>query len=288
MEKTTSSKERLDVLLLELGYFDSREKAKAAIMAGLVYIGTEKVDKAGTKVPRDAALTVKGAPHPYVSRGGLKLEKAIRAFGIDMHDAVMLDIGASTGGFTDCALQHGAKLVYAIDVGYNQLDWSLRQNERVRVMERMNFRHMTLDQLDADRPAFASIDVSFISLKLILPVLAQLLEPGGHAVALIKPQFEAGREQVGKSGVVRDPAIHANVLREVLSFADALGFGLQGLTFSPITGGEGNIEFLAYWRLDAAEVDREGSRTAFLEGELPALVARTVEEATSNFRRGAS
>ncbi|MFD0670522.1 TlyA family RNA methyltransferase [Cohnella sp. GCM10027633] len=290
MEKATSTKERLDVLLLELGYFDSREKAKAAIMAGLVYIGTEKVDKAGTKVPRDSAFTVKGAPHPYVSRGGLKLEKAIRTFGIDLNDAVMLDIGASTGGFTDCALQNGAKLVYAIDVGYNQLDWSLRQHERVRVMERMNFRHMTLDQLDADRPAFASIDVSFISLKLILPVLAQLLEPGGRTVALIKPQFEAGREQVGKSGVIRDPAVHANVLREVLAFADALGFRLLGLTYSPITGGEGNIEFLAYWQLegDAAVGDRNGSRAAFLEGELPALVARTVEEAASNFRRGAS
>ena len=283
MEKTTATKERLDVLLLELGYFESREKAKAAIMAGLVFIGTEKVDKAGTKVPRDAAITVKGAPHPYVSRGGLKLEKAIRAFGIDLTDLVMLDIGASTGGFTDCALQHGAKLVYAIDVGYNQLDWSLRQNEQVRVMERTNFRHMTSDQLDSDRPTFASIDVSFISLKLILPVLALLLEPGGHTVALVKPQFEAGREFVGKSGVVRDPAVHTNVLREVLSFAEELGFRLQGLTFSPITGGEGNIEFLAYWRLEDS-----GSRSAFLEDELPALIASTVQEAASTFRRGAS
>jgi 23S rRNA (cytidine1920-2'-O)/16S rRNA (cytidine1409-2'-O)-methyltransferase len=287
MEKTTSAKERLDVLLLELGYFDSREKAKAAIMAGLVFMGTERVDKAGTKVPRDSALTVKGAPHPYVSRGGLKLEKAIQTFELNLLEAVMLDIGASTGGFTDCALQHGAKFVYAIDVGYNQLDWSLRQDKRVRVMERMNFRHMTIDQLDAERPGFATIDVSFISLKLILPVLKQLLEPGGEAVALIKPQFEAGREQVGKSGVIRDPAIHANVLREVLTFADLLGFRLEGLTYSPITGGEGNIEFLAYWRLSESNSDSNESRSHFLE-ELPAMIKRTVEEATTKFRRDAS
>ncbi|MBO9599836.1 MAG: TlyA family RNA methyltransferase [Cohnella sp.] len=287
MEKTTSTKERLDVLLLELGYFDSREKAKAAIMAGLVYIGTERVDKAGTKVPRDSALTVKGAPHPYVSRGGLKLEKAIRAFELDLKDAVMLDIGASTGGFTDCALQHGARFVYAIDVGYNQLDWSLRQDPRVRVMERLNFRHMTLDQLDADRPGFASIDVSFISLKLILPVLAQLLEPEGTTVALIKPQFEAGREHVGKSGVIRDPAVHANVLREVLAFADELGFRLEGLTYSPITGGEGNIEFLANWRLSTHAIETE-DRSRFLETEMPSLIKKTVEDAAANFRRGDS
>jgi len=287
MEKTTATKERLDVLLLELGYFDSREKAKAAIMAGLVYIGTERVDKAGTKVPRDSAITVKGAPHPYVSRGGLKLEKAIRTFELDLKDAVMLDIGASTGGFTDCALQHGAKLVYAIDVGYNQLDWSLRQDERVHVMERMNFRHMTLDQLNADRPGFASIDVSFISLKLILPVLAQLLEPGGTTVALIKPQFEAGREHVGKSGVIRDSAVHANVLREVLSFAEELGFRLEGLTYSPITGGEGNIEFLAYWRSTGQRTANE-DRSRFLEVEMPSLIKKTVEESATNFRRGDS
>ncbi len=287
MEKTTATKERLDVLLLEHGYFDSREKAKAAIMAGLVFIGTERVDKAGTKVPRDSAITVKGAPHPYVSRGGLKLEKAIRTFELDLKDSVMLDIGASTGGFTDCALQHGAKLVYAIDVGYNQLDWSLRQDERVRVMERMNFRHMTLDQLDAERPSFASIDVSFISLKLILPVLAQLLEPGGTTVALIKPQFEAGREHVGKSGVIRDSAVHANVLREVLAFADELGFRLEGLTFSPITGGEGNIEFLAYWRHTGQATANE-DRSRFLEVEMPALIKKTVEESATNFRRGDS
>lgn len=282
MEKTTASaKERLDVLLLELGYFDSREKAKAAIMAGLVFIGTERVDKAGTKVPRDAAITVKGAPHPYVSRGGLKLEKAIKQFGLNLTDAVMLDIGASTGGFTDCALQHGAAYVYAIDVGYNQLDWSLRQDKRVRVMERTNFRHMTREQMEGPAPGFASIDVSFISLKLILPALAQILQPGGETVALIKPQFEAGREQVGKSGVVRDSAVHASVLREVLTFAHGLGFKLEGLTYSPITGGEGNIEFLAYWRLSGVEA----SPSDFITEYMPTLIKETVEQATSAFRR---
>ncbi|MFC5701044.1 TlyA family RNA methyltransferase [Cohnella faecalis] len=252
---TAAAKERLDVLLVEQGYFESREKAKATIMAGLVFVGTERVDKAGTKVPRDSAITVKGAPHPYVSRGGLKLEKAIKSFGIELDGAIMLDIGASTGGFTDCALQNGASFVYAIDVGYNQLDWSLRQDERVLVMERTNFRHMTPEQLPGPRPGFASIDVSFISLKLILPALTGLLEPNGRVVALIKPQFEAGREQVGKSGVVRDSSVHASVLREVLDAAEGLGFELLGLTYSPITGGEGNIEFLAYWEFPPARTD---------------------------------
>lgn len=272
-----AAKERLDVLLVELGYFESREKAKAAIMAGLVWIGQERIDKAGTKIPRDAALTVKGAPHPYVSRGGLKLEKAIASFGIDLNGAIMLDIGASTGGFTDCALQHGAAFVYAIDVGYNQLDWSLRQDDRVRVMERTNFRHMTPDELNGPMPGFATIDVSFISLKLILPALAAMLEPGGETVALIKPQFEAGREQVGKSGVVRDAGVHAAVLRDVLAFAGTIGFALQDLTFSPITGGEGNIEFLAYWK-------RTGeSASAIVDpvGKAEAVVA----EAHAAFRR---
>lgn len=278
---TANAKERLDVLLVEQGYFESREKAKAAIMAGLVLIGSEKVDKAGTKVPRDAAVTVKGAPHPYVSRGGLKLEKAIRHFDIDLGGKTMLDIGASTGGFTDCALQNGASYVYALDVGYNQLDWSLRQDERVCVMERTNFRHVTPDQLQGPRPDFATIDVSFISLKLILPALAPLLTPGGGTVALIKPQFEAGREQVGKSGVVRDSSVHVSVVKEVLLFADGLGFDLQGLTFSPITGGEGNIEFLAYWTLHdpAAPPAQPADPEAIL-----ALARQVVQEAGDVFR----
>ncbi|MDI4645368.1 TlyA family RNA methyltransferase [Cohnella hashimotonis] len=288
---TTVAKERLDVLLVEQGFFDSREKAKSAIMAGLVLVGTEQVDKAGTKIPRDAALTVKGAVHPYVSRGGLKLEKAIREFGIDLQNAVMMDIGASTGGFTDCALQHGASFVYAIDVGYNQLDWRLRQEPRVCVMERCNFRHMTPDQLTGPTPAFVSIDVSFISLKLILPALRPLLGPGAGTVALIKPQFEAGREQVGKSGVVRDPGVHLSVLREVLSAAHTLGFELRGLTYSPITGGEGNIEFLAYWRMPVQGSEQSvGEQAQGLQSDQwssDSLLQSVVEEAGAQFRHRA-
>ncbi|WP_169081895.1 TlyA family RNA methyltransferase [Paenibacillus sp. PL91] len=245
---TTTPKERIDVLLVERGFYESREKAKAALMAGLVLVNDEPVDKSGMKVPRTADIKVKGALHPYVSRGGLKLEKAIRKFDIDLKGRVMLDIGASTGGFTDCALQNGASYVYAIDVGYNQLDWSLRQDERVHVMERTNFRYTQPADLVGPSPTFASIDVSFISLKLILPALSHLLAVDSGIVALIKPQFEAGREKVGKSGVVRDPAVHRDVLRTVLSAAAELGYSLQDITFSPITGGEGNIEFLAYWK----------------------------------------
>ncbi|GFN30554.1 TlyA family RNA methyltransferase [Paenibacillus xylaniclasticus] len=243
----TNLKERIDVLLVEQGFYESREKAKAAVMAGLVLVDGERMEKSGMKVLRTASITVKGAPHPYVSRGGLKLEKAIKHFGIQLQDRIMLDIGASTGGFTDCALQNGASLVYAIDVGYNQLDYSLRSDERVRVMERTNFRHMQPGDLDGPQPTFASIDVSFISLKLILPALSGLLANGGEVVALIKPQFEAGREKVGKSGVVREPSVHEEVLSTVLQFAGSEGYQFKGLTFSPITGGEGNIEFLAYW-----------------------------------------
>ncbi|CAM3312113.1 MULTISPECIES: TlyA family RNA methyltransferase [Paenibacillus] len=254
----SSHKERVDVLLVEQGFYDSREKAKSAIMAGLVYAGTERIEKAGMKIPRTAELKVKGSVHPYVSRGGLKLEKAISHFGLDMKGRTMLDIGSSTGGFTDCALQHGASYVYAIDVGYNQLDWSLRNDERVCVMERTNFRYMTPEDLKGPRPDIASIDVSFISLRIILPTLKTLLDRPGDVAALIKPQFEAGREKVGKSGVVRDPRVHKEVLTQVLHFADDIGFKLNNLTFSPITGGEGNIEFLAHWRLepeDAAETE---------------------------------
>jgi len=291
MEKTQATKERLDLLLLEQGYFESREKAKAAIMAGLVLVGTERIDKAGTKIPRDAAITVKGSVHPYVSRGGLKLEKAIKHFGLNLQDAVMLDIGASTGGFTDCALQNGAARVYAVDVGYNQLDWSLRQDSRVQVLERTNFRHMTAEQLDGPLPLFATIDVSFISLKLILPVLAELLQQDGHTIALIKPQFEAGREHVGKSGVIRDPAVHSQVLKDVLTAAANIGFKLQGLTYSPITGGEGNIEFLAYWRLgspfaaDSADSAASIVSIAAENKQYAELIANTVEEANRAFRR---
>ncbi|WP_223066549.1 TlyA family RNA methyltransferase [Paenibacillus caui] len=280
----SSSKERVDVLLVEQGYFDSREKAKAAIMAGLVYDEHGRVEKAGTKLSRDCVLKVKGAVHPYVSRGGLKLEKAIKAFGIDLGDRVMLDIGSSTGGFTDCALQHGASYVYAIDVGYNQLDWSLRNDERVNVKERTNFRYMTPEDLDGPSPNFASIDVSFISLRMILPPLMALLKKPADIVALIKPQFEAGREKVGKSGVVRDPKVHEEVLVTVLTFADELGLDLKGLTFSPITGGEGNIEFLAHFGLRAGnDIEVPGSGSAE-QGRLTELAKETVEQASRTFQ----
>lgn len=246
MAADKAEKERLDVLLVEQGYYETREKAKAAIMAGLVLVDDVPVDKAGTKIARTSRLIVKGAVHPYVSRGGLKLEKALNVFGIDLQGVTMLDIGASTGGFTDCALQNGAVHVYAVDVGYNQLDWSLRKDPRVSVMERTNFRYMQPGDLQGPEPTFASIDVSFISLKLILPPLKQLLAPKGQVVALIKPQFEAGREKVGKSGVVRDPRVHQEVLEDILRFVQEIGYAIRGLTYSPIKGGEGNIEFLVH------------------------------------------
>lgn len=271
-----SKKERIDVRLVQEGYFPSRERARAAIMAGLVYVGTERCDKPGTKVETDKELKVKGQVHPYVSRGGLKLEKAIRTFGIDLTDAVVMDIGASTGGFTDCALQHGARLVYAIDVGYGQLDWSLRQDERVVVMERTNFRHLKADEWDGEKIGFATIDVSFISLRLILPVLKDFLDTGARVLALVKPQFEAGREQVGKHGIVREPAVHEDVLRMMMRFSDELGFQARGLSFSPITGGEGNIEFL----LDLEWVNEPKSGTS---EEHEADIVRIVREAHTTF-----
>jgi 23S rRNA (cytidine1920-2'-O)/16S rRNA (cytidine1409-2'-O)-methyltransferase len=255
-------KERLDVLLVEQAFFESREKAKAAVMAGLVFLDGERMEKAGMKVKADGVITVKGDVHPYVSRGGLKLEKAIRSFGLDLQGAVMIDIGSSTGGFTDCALQHGASFVYAIDVGTNQLHWSLRSDDRVKVMERFNFRFVTPEHLLGPKPNFAATDVSFISLKLIFPPLRPLLASGDRVVALIKPQFEAGREQVGKSGVVREAAVHRSVLEDVVRFTEENGFTLEGLTYSPITGGEGNIEFLSLWSVSgevhtAPEQERE-------------------------------
>lgn len=237
-------KKRLDQLLVDLGKFESREKAKTSIMAGLVYIDGQKADKPGTSYPEDAQVEVRGNPIPYVSRGGLKLEKAMHAFGIDLSGSVCADIGASTGGFTDCMLQHGAKKVYAIDVGYGQLAWKLRTDERVVSMERTNIRYVTPQQIGQPLD-FASMDVSFISLNLVLPVLSRLLRPGGAAVALVKPQFEAGREKVGKKGVVRDPAVHLEVLQNFSAHAQAHGFSVRGMTYSPIKGPEGNIEYLA-------------------------------------------
>lgn len=241
-----SSKERLDILLVNRGLFESREKAKAAIMAGQIYMDTTRVDKAGTKIPVDANLIVKGNTLPYVSRGGLKLEKAIQIYPIDLKDTVMVDIGASTGGFTDCALQNGAAKVFAIDVGYNQLAWKLRQDERVINMEKQNIRTVTSEQL-GELVDFISIDVAFISLDKVLPVATTLLKDSGSLVALIKPQFEAGKENVGKGGIVRDRAIHEEVLQRILKVAYDCHLYLHGLTFSPIKGMEGNIEFLGYF-----------------------------------------
>ncbi|MDM5331094.1 TlyA family RNA methyltransferase [Neobacillus sp. CF12] len=240
------NKERLDVLLVERGLAETREKAKRSIMAGLVYTNEERLDKPGEKVKVDIPLTIKGNVLPYVSRGGLKLEKALKVFDVSVKDKIMLDIGASTGGFTDCALQNGAKMTYALDVGYNQLAWKLRQDERVVVMERTNFRYVTPKDLAGEMPNFATIDVSFISLKLILPVLKTLLIPDSDIVALVKPQFEAGREQVGKKGIVRDEKVHLQVVNKIVDFALDQGFNAVNLSFSPITGGDGNIEFLLH------------------------------------------
>ncbi|MCK0472544.1 TlyA family RNA methyltransferase [Halalkalibacter sp. APA_J-10(15)] len=241
-----AKKERIDVLLVERGLFETREKAKRAIMAGLVFSGTERLDKPGVKIDSSIALEIKGNPIPYVSRGGLKLEKALRVFPISLQDKLVIDIGASTGGFTDCALQNGAKAVYAIDVGYNQLSWKLRQDKRVVVMERTNFRYVEHADLQKGLPQFACMDVSFISIKLILPVLKSLLLPGSDVVALIKPQFEAGREQVGKKGIIRDPSIHEDVVKRMIDFSLKQGYSVLGLEYSPIKGGEGNIEFLLH------------------------------------------
>ncbi|WP_309862450.1 TlyA family RNA methyltransferase [Desmospora profundinema] len=243
-------KERLDVLLVERGLYESRGQAQRAIMAGLVKVGEERADKAGTKVPVDSLLTVERQQHPYVSRGGMKLEEAIRVFGIRLDGRVILDIGASTGGFTDCALQNGARLVYAVDVGYGQLAWKLRQDPRVIVMERTNFRYLTPADWSGETPEIAVIDVSFISLSKILPPLKVLLHPEGWTMSLVKPQFEAGKEWVGKKGIVKDPAVHRKVLQGFVTTANQSGFDVVGLAPSPITGGEGNIEFLSWLRSD--------------------------------------
>lgn len=242
-------KKRIDLLLVEQGFFDSREKAKRAIMAGIVHNDHEIIDKPGTKVPVDMELFVKGSVMTYVSRGGLKLEKALKYFDITMTDRVMVDIGSSTGGFTDCALQNKAKRVYAVDVGTNQLVWKLRNDPRVVVKEKTNFRHATTDLFEYELPNIATIDVSFISLKLIFEPLKDILNDGDDIVALIKPQFEAGREDVGKKGIVKDAKIHQRVIENVISYANECQFSIQNLTYSPITGGEGNIEFLAHFKV---------------------------------------
>jgi 23S rRNA (cytidine1920-2'-O)/16S rRNA (cytidine1409-2'-O)-methyltransferase len=242
-----SGKTRLDVLLVDRGYFTSRQKAQAVIMAGSVFVNGQRVDKPGTSIPNESEIEVRGHVMPYVSRGGWKLEKAMKTWPITLDGKICADIGASTGGFTDCMLQNGAQKVYAVDVGYGQLDWKLRSDERVVCLERTNARYLTREQIP-DPLDFASIDVSFISLKLIFPALYALLRDGGEIACLIKPQFEAGREKVGKKGVVRDPAVHREVLESFLSHAKENHFTVLGITYSPIRGPEGNIEYLGYLR----------------------------------------
>ena len=239
-------RERIDVLLVKLGFFDSRESAKRAVMSGVVLVNDERIDKPGEKVLIDGEVRIKGDINPYVSRGGLKLEKALKEFDIDLDGRIVIDVGASTGGFTDCALQNGASFSYAIDVGYNQLAWKLRQDDRVLSLERTNFRYMNVDDLKHGRPQFACMDVSFISIKLLLPTLEQMLDEFGEIVALIKPQFEAGRDLVGKKGIVRDSKVHVLVVKEIVAFVRELGLVPRGLTYSPVKGGEGNIEFLIH------------------------------------------
>ena len=239
------SKLRLDVLLTERGLCESRQKAQAAIMAGLVTVNGEKVTKSGAGVLESDVLEVKGPAIPYVSRGGLKLEKAMKLWSIDLSGKLCADIGASTGGLTDCMLQCGAAKVYAVDTGYGKLDWKIRTDSRVVALERTNARYLTHEQIP-DELDFASVDVSFISLRLILPALRGVLKDGGEVVCLVKPQFEAGRENVGKKGVVRDPAVHLQVLERFLIHASENGFFVKELTFSPIKGPEGNIEYLGY------------------------------------------
>ena len=245
-------KKRLDVLLVERGHADTRTKAQAIIMSGLVYVEGQKADKPGTSFEENVNIEVRTGGCPYVSRGGLKLEKALRDFGVKPEGYVCSDSGASTGGFTDCLLQQGAKKVFAIDVGYGQLDWKIRSDPRVVVMERTNVRYVTPEQL-GEPLDLSVIDVSFISLRIVLPVIKTFLKPTGQVLCLIKPQFEAGREKVGKKGVVRDPAIHQEVLDDFVALTDEIGFNILGLTFSPVKGPEGNIEFLAHLTLADTE-----------------------------------
>ncbi len=248
-------KERIDVLLVEKGLAESREKAKRFIMAGIVFVDNEKVDKCGTKIDVESEILVKGNPLPYVSRGGLKLEKALEVFPISVKDKVALDIGASTGGFSDCMLQNGVKKVFAIDVGYGQLDWKVRSNEKVIPMDRTNIRYVTQEDLGGELAEFVSIDVSFISLKLVLPVAKELTAENVDIIALIKPQFEAGREKVGKKGVVKDRKVHKEVIRNIYAFCKEIGLSFSGLTYSPVKGAEGNREYLAHITKQESDID---------------------------------
>ncbi len=257
-------KKRIDVLVFEKRFAESREKARALIMAGQVYVGGQKCDKPGESVSEDAEVEVRGPALRYVSRGGLKLEKAMSCFPIDLSGKVCMDVGASTGGFTDCMLQNGADRVYSVDVGYGQLAWKLRSDPRVINLERTNARYLSSEQIP-EPIDFFSVDVSFISLQRILPAVRPLLRETGRGVCLIKPQFEAGREKVGKKGVVRDPAVHEEVIRSVRGFAVSIGFSVCGLTFSPVKGPEGNIEYLVF-------LERSDTPVPLLEGEAERVV----------------
>lgn len=265
-----SDKMRLDVAVFERGLAETREKAKALIMAGSVYLNGQKALKGGAAVKATDIIEVRGAVNPYVSRGGLKLHKAVQNFGLSLEGCVCMDIGASTGGFTDCMLSNGAVKVYAIDVGYGQLAWKLRCDERVVNMERTNFRYVTHEQIP-EQVDFASVDVSFISLRKILPVMRELLRDGGRAVCLIKPQFEAGRENVGKKGVVRDRAVHESVVASITEFAVESGFNVCNVDFSPIKGPEGNIEYLML-------VEKSDSAAMLWQGSAAELVAASHEQ----------
>ena len=268
------AKERVDVLAYKQGLFETREQAKRGVMAGLVVaiLNGERYDKPGEKIPDDTELKLKGEKLKYVSRGGLKLEKALEIFGLSVDGKTTIDIGASTGGFTDVMLQNGAKLVFAVDVGTNQLAWKLRQDDRVVSMEQFNFRYAEKADF-VEEPSFASIDVSFISLGLILPALHRILANQGQVVALIKPQFEAGREQIGKNGIIRDAKVHQHVLETVIDMTVREGFSVLGLDFSPIQGGHGNIEFLAYLRKEEEATNQVLSR-----------INQVVEEAHREFK----
>ena len=257
-EIALSNKKRLDILVTEQGLAPSREKAKVLIMAGEVLVDGQREDKPGTTFSQDVRISLKSSrPFPFVSRGGLKLDKAVKAFGLDLRDRVCMDVGSSTGGFTDVMLQNGAKSVYSVDVGYGQLDWKLRNDPRVTVMEKTNIRYLTPDQI-GEKPSFVSTDVSFISLTKVLGPERELMADDAYAVCLIKPQFEAGREKVGKKGVVRDPKVHLEVVRTILSWTDANGFQILGLDFSPVKGPEGNIEYLLYLhKADRGQTDRD-------------------------------
>ena len=274
-------KKRLDVLLVEHGYAPSREKAKAIIMSGIVYVDGQKEDKAGTSFEETVTLEVRGHTLKYVSRGGLKLEKAMKHFDVVLEGKVCMDVGASTGGFTDCMLQNGAVKVYSVDVGHGQLDWKLRNDPRVVCMEKTNIRYGTLE--DIQEPVeFASIDVSFISLTKVLGPVRELLTPDGEIVCLIKPQFEAGREKVGKKGVVREKSVHLEVIRMVMQYASSIGFEIKNLEFSPIKGPEGNIEYLLHLKKQPDWSGEEEEKTEQKIGELPVFCVNekeVVEEA---------